>query len=90
MALASAVLEGTLTECANNGFLCTGNSSEFEDLYGQRYPRLRHTGEGDRDLNPRSIVLGSIFCLQIGLALRLRATHRRSTGRVQDFFQFEA
>ena len=36
MGLASAVLEGTFTECGPiNGFLCTGNSSEFEDLHGQ-------------------------------------------------------
>ena len=36
VALASAVLEGILTECGPiNGFLCTGNSSEFEDLHGQ-------------------------------------------------------
>ena len=34
--LASTVLEGTLVECGPiNGFLCTGNSSEFEDLHGQ-------------------------------------------------------
>ena len=36
VAFASAVLEGTLTECGSiNGFLCTGNSIEFEDLHGQ-------------------------------------------------------
>ena len=38
------------------------------------YPRPRHTRERDRNLNPKSIVLGSIFCLQIWPALRLRAT----------------
>ena len=36
VALANAVLEDTLTECGPiNGFLCTGNSSEFEDLHGK-------------------------------------------------------
>ena len=36
VALASAVLEGTLTGCGPiNGFLCIGNNSEFEDLDGQ-------------------------------------------------------
>ena len=36
VALASAVLEGILTEFGpiNGVFLCTGNSSEFEDLHG--------------------------------------------------------
>ena len=36
MALASAVSEGTLAVCEpTNGFLCTGNSSEPEDLHRQ-------------------------------------------------------
>ena len=36
VALASAVVEGTLTECGPiNGVLYTGNSSDFEDLHGQ-------------------------------------------------------
>ena len=36
VAPSSAVLEGTLTEYGPiNGFLCTGNSSEFEDLHRQ-------------------------------------------------------
>ena len=38
VALASAVLEGTLTECGPiNRFLCVDNnsSSEFDDLHGQ-------------------------------------------------------
>ena len=35
VALASAVLGGTLTKCGLiNGLLCSGNSSEFEDLHG--------------------------------------------------------
>ena len=67
VALASAVLEGTLTECGSlDGVLCTGNSSEFENLHMVNfYPRPPHTCEGDRNLNPHSIVLGLIFCLQI-------------------------
>ena len=33
VALASTVLEGILTECGPiNGVLCSGNSSDFEDL----------------------------------------------------------
>ena len=36
VALASAILEGTLTESGPiNGFLCTGNSSEYEKLHRQ-------------------------------------------------------
>ena len=45
-ALASTVSEGTLTQCGPiNGVLCTGNSSEFDDLHGEHlststsYPR---------------------------------------------------
>ena len=47
------------------------------------YPRSRHTCEGDRNMNPNSIVQGLIFRLQVRLALRLRATsafYRSSTG----------
>ena len=75
VALASAVLEGTLTECGPiNAFLCTVTVVSLRISMVNFYTRPRHTREGDRNLNPRSIVLGSIFCLHIWLALRLRAT----------------
>ena len=73
VALASAVLEGTLTECGPiNGFLCVQITVvSLMISMVNFYPR--HTRKGDRNLNPQSIVLGPFFHLQVRLALRLRA-----------------
>ena len=66
VALASAVLVSTLTECGPiNGFCILVTVASLRISMVNLYPRPRHTGEGDRNLNAQSIVLASIFCLQI-------------------------
>ena len=73
VALASAVLEGILTECGPINDSCvTVVNSKISMI--NIYPRSRHAREGDRNRNPHSIVLGPTFRLQVRLALRLRAT----------------
>ena len=64
--LASAVFEGILTECGSiKGFCVLVTVVNLRISVVNFYPCPRHTREGDRNFNPQSIVLGSIFCLQI-------------------------
>ena len=63
--LASAVLEGTLTECGPiKVFFCVLVTVVSLRISMVNFcPRPRRTREGDRNLNPQSIVPGSMFCL---------------------------
>ena len=66
VALARGVLEVTLTECGQlTGFCVLVTVTSLRTFTVNFYPRPGHTREGDRNLNAQTIVLGSIFCLQI-------------------------
>ena len=80
--LASAVLEGTLTECGPTNDSCV-TAVNLRIYTINVYLRPRHTCERGRNLNLQSIVLGPVFRFQAQLALRLRARpalYRSSAG----------
>ena len=62
VALASAVLEGTFTECGPvNGFCVLVTVASLGISTVNFYPRPRHTREGGRNLNLQLIVQYSAF-----------------------------
>ena len=84
VALASAVLEGTLTECRPiNDFSCNSTIRNLGISMINFDPRPRHTHEGNRNLNTHCIARGPTFRLFVRLALPLLATpalYRSSAG----------
>ena len=84
VAHASAVLEGTLTECGPiNDSSCTSSIRNLGISMMNLYPHPRPTHEGDGNLNAHCIARGATFRLYDRLNLPLRATpalYRSSAG----------